>query len=87
VLFESANKSVSKDVEEQITGVIMAYGVETSFQLDTHSYQNLSRAIREAKNSGGSMSILGSLYGKSGELFKKKLFFFRIFTNELTRVN
>jgi len=64
-LVASARQSVANDVKDQITSVVMAYGVETHFTLEKTAYDAVMVAISSAKSSGGSLSILGSLYGTS----------------------
>ncbi|KAK3939647.1 hypothetical protein QBC46DRAFT_459560 [Diplogelasinospora grovesii] len=62
---EMSKKNITDHVSEQVTSVVMGYGVETTFQLEKTAYERLAGAISTAKSSGGSISIFGSLYGKS----------------------
>ncbi|KAK1756490.1 hypothetical protein QBC47DRAFT_445063 [Echria macrotheca] len=64
-LVASAPKSVADDVRDQITSVVVGYGVETTFTLEKSAYDAVVGAISSAKEAGGSLSILGSLYGTS----------------------
>ena len=69
VLNSNASASVSQDVQQQITSVVLGYGIETRFTLTQSAYNLLQGAISQAKSSGGSLSIFGSLYGKSCKLW------------------
>jgi hypothetical protein len=66
-LVDTAPASVSEDVAQQVSSVIMGYGIETTFTLQSDAYQAVTGAISSAKSSGGSISIFGSLYGSSGK--------------------
>lgn len=71
VLVSNAKPAVKQDVKQQITSVVMGYGVEIKFTLIDNSYKAFKEAIVQAKQSGGSMSIFGSLYGKSDGSYSK----------------
>lgn len=65
VLFADSPAATTEDVQEQITSVVLAYGVETVFTLKKTAFDGVVGAISSAQSSGGSLSIFGSLYGKS----------------------
>jgi len=64
-LVQSAPKSTSEDIKEQITSVVVAYGVETIFTLEKSAFETVVKTINTARSEGGSLSIFGSLYGTS----------------------
>lgn len=68
VLLSSAPPSVREDVKQQITSVIVGYGIEVNFTLVDTSYQAVKGAISSARTQGGSLSVFGSLYGSGGKL-------------------
>jgi hypothetical protein len=45
----------------------MGYGVEMNFTLTDTAYKNLTEAINKAKDTSGSLSIFGAIYGNSGK--------------------
>ncbi len=63
---DSATPEVTTDVKQQITSVVMGYGIETTFTLVDEAYAALTEAISSAKSTGSSLSIFGALYGTSG---------------------
>ena len=66
-LVDTATPSVTENVKQQIESVVIGYGVEIKFTLTDTAYTAFTGAISSAKSADGSISVFGSLYGKSGE--------------------
>ncbi|GAB1311987.1 hypothetical protein MFIFM68171_02197 [Madurella fahalii] len=64
VLTANTPPHIAENLKEQVTSVLIGYGVETHFTLDRWAYDELSGQIEEARRNDGSMSILGNVYGK-----------------------
>jgi len=65
VLVNTAGASIKDDVKQQITSVIVGYGIEISFTLVDNAYKEFTGAVTTAKSQGGSLSIFGGIYGSS----------------------
>ncbi|KAN0095013.1 hypothetical protein V8E51_015724 [Hyaloscypha variabilis] len=65
-LVTGATPSITENVKQQIESVVIGYGVEIEFTLTDTAYTAFTGAISSAKSAGGSISVFGSLYGKSG---------------------
>ena len=66
-LVTGATPSITENVKQQIESVVIGYGVEIEFTLTDTAYTAFTGAISSAKSAGGSISVFGSLYGKSGK--------------------
>jgi len=66
-LVAGTSPSVTENVKQQISSVVIGYGVEVVFTLTDTAYNAFTGAISSAKSAGGSISVFGSLYGKSGK--------------------
>jgi len=66
-LVDSAPPSTAVDVSQQITSVVLGYGIQVIFTLTDTAYTSLTEAITSARSSSGSISIFGFLYGNGGK--------------------
>ncbi len=66
-LIKGATRSITENVKQQIESVVIGYGVEIEFTLTDTAYTAFTGAISSAKSADGSISVFGSLYGKSGK--------------------
>lgn len=61
-LLSAASANVKEDIREQFRQVVMAYGVEVEITMKQSAIQRIDEARHSAQSSGGSLSILGSIY-------------------------
>jgi len=67
-LVDTAPANTSADVSQQITSVVLGYGIQVTFYLTNTAYSAFTEALSSAQSSSGSISIFGFLYGSGGKL-------------------
>lgn len=68
-LFANADPSVRKDILEQFTKVLLAYGVEISFKLSKSAFDIVNQVRTTTSSSNSSLSIFGCIYENGGMFY------------------
>jgi hypothetical protein len=58
------------NVKQQITSVVLGYGIQVTFTLTDTAYNYFNEAVNSAQSSSGYISIFGFLYGDGGKFIR-----------------
>jgi hypothetical protein len=69
-LVASAPNTTAINVKQQITSVVLGYGIQVTFTLTDTAYNYFNEAVNSAQSSSGYISIFGFLYGDGGKFIR-----------------
>jgi hypothetical protein len=69
-LVDSAPNTTAINVKQQITSVVLGYGIQVTFTLTDTAYNYFNEAVNSAQSSSGYISIFGFLYGDGGKFIR-----------------